>query len=299
MKIDAGNELNQRKPTHAPTRHAATSARSVWPRRERDRDVGEQHDRRAARGQPVEPVGQVHRRRRARHHEVDQDRVEVAEVDRGVDHAQVERVGQVRPARRDEPQPDRDRHRDDQLPAPLQAERALLDQLHVVVGEAERGARERDADHADRARVEVGQQQERDRDRGEDDDPAHRRRARLRVVLLRALLADLLAELALAQELDELRREEDADEQRGGAADEDLAHQPPPRAASASATTSSPTPREALTSTTSPGAARARRPAPRPPRRPSTACASPSNVSSIAAERGPTAISTSTPADAA
>ena len=30
MKIDAGNELNQRKPTHAPTRHAATSARSVW-----------------------------------------------------------------------------------------------------------------------------------------------------------------------------------------------------------------------------------------------------------------------------
>ena len=45
--------------------------------------------------------------------------------------------------------------------------------------------------------------------------PAHRRRAGLRVVALGALLADVLAELALAQERDELRRQEDADEQRG------------------------------------------------------------------------------------
>ena len=30
MKIEAGNELNQRKPTQAPTRQPATSARSVW-----------------------------------------------------------------------------------------------------------------------------------------------------------------------------------------------------------------------------------------------------------------------------
>ena len=29
MKIEAGKESNHRKPTHAPTRHAATSARSV------------------------------------------------------------------------------------------------------------------------------------------------------------------------------------------------------------------------------------------------------------------------------
>ena len=29
MKIEAGNELNHRKPTHAPTRHAAASASSV------------------------------------------------------------------------------------------------------------------------------------------------------------------------------------------------------------------------------------------------------------------------------
>src|SRR5262249_31333648 len=81
---------------------------------------------------------------------------------------------------------------------------------------------------------------------------AHRRRARLRVVLLGALLADVLAELALAQEGDELGGQEDADQQRGRPGDEDLAHHP--AACSASVTTSSPTPREALTSTTSPAA---------------------------------------------
>ena len=31
MKIAAGNELNQRNPTEAPTRHAASSARPSWP----------------------------------------------------------------------------------------------------------------------------------------------------------------------------------------------------------------------------------------------------------------------------
>ncbi len=31
MKIEAGNELNQRKPTEAPTKQAESSARSSWP----------------------------------------------------------------------------------------------------------------------------------------------------------------------------------------------------------------------------------------------------------------------------
>jgi hypothetical protein len=31
MKIVAGNALNQRKPTHAPTRQPESSARSRWP----------------------------------------------------------------------------------------------------------------------------------------------------------------------------------------------------------------------------------------------------------------------------
>ena len=32
MNTDAGNELNHRKPTQAPTRQALSSARSCWPR---------------------------------------------------------------------------------------------------------------------------------------------------------------------------------------------------------------------------------------------------------------------------
>ena len=161
-----------------------------------------------------------------RHHEVDEDRVEDPDVDLGVDDPQVDRVRQPRPLGRDQPQPGRDQDRHDQLRAAAQAQRAPLRDLHVVVGEAEQRARDRDAEDADRARVEVRQQQERHRDRGEDDDPAHRGRARLGVVLLRALLADLLAELPPPQERDELGREEDADQQRGRAGDEDLAHQP-------------------------------------------------------------------------
>ena len=72
--------------------------------------------------------------------------------------------------------------------------------------------------------------------------------------------ADVLAELPVAQERDELRREEDADEQRGGARDQDLCPRlalpghrlrpPAPRR-----TASRPTPREPLTSTVSPARA--------------------------------------------
>ena len=156
--------------------------------------------------------------------------------------------GRFGEAGRDQPQPDRDQHRDHELRAPAQAERTPPHHLRVVVGEAQQRARDRDAEDADRAPVHFGQQQERDRDRGEDDDPAHRRRAGLGVVPLGPLLADVLAELALAQERDELRRQEDADQQRGGPRDQDLTH-----GASASATVSRPIPREALTSTTSPG----------------------------------------------
>ena len=132
--------------------------------------------------------------------------------------------GRSAPRVADEPQPDRDRQREDQLRPPAQPQRPPLDELRVVVGEPQQRARHRDAEDADRAPVEVGQQQERDRDRGEDDDPAHRRRARLGVMALGPVLADVLTELALAQERDELRRQEDADQQRGGARDQDLTH---------------------------------------------------------------------------
>src|SRR4051794_4016987 len=261
---------------------------------ERDPDVGEQHDRRAAAREPVEPVGEVHRARRPRDHEIDQHRVEDAEVDRHVERAQPERVGQVGLLRGDPPQGQRDRDRDAELRPRAQAERAALDDLRVVVGEAEQRARDRGTENPDRAPVVVAQDQERDRDRREDDDPAHRGRAGLLVVALGALFADELAELAGAQERDELRRQEDADEQRGGARDEDLAHQA--RAfSSACATTSRPTPREPFTSTVSPGSSRSgtRSAAARAS---SAWTTSPSNASPMWRASAPTVTSTSTPA---
>ncbi len=81
----------------------------------------------------------------------------------------------------------------------------------------------RDAEHRQRQPVQLGQQQIRNGDRGEDDHAAHRRRARLRLVALRALLADVLAELAVAQQFDELRAQEQADQQRRDAGQQDRA----------------------------------------------------------------------------
>ena len=139
--------------------------------------------------------------------------------------------GRSAAARRDEPQPDRDQHREDELRAPAQPQRPPLDELRVVVGEAQQRARDR--------------RRRRRRSRASRMSVSSRNGTAiavkmmippivgvpgLGVVALRPLLADVLAELALAQERDELRRQEDADQQRGGARDQDLTHGPaPPR----------------------------------------------------------------------
>src|SRR4029077_1460761 len=117
--------------------------------------------------------------------------------------------------------------------------------------EAERGAAEGDAEHGEALRVAVREDQVGNADRGEDDQPAHRRRAGLGVVLLRAVLTDVLAELLHPQVLDELGAEEDADQHRRHAGDQHLAHQS--NSASVSATASRPAEREPLTRIASPG----------------------------------------------
>src|SRR4030081_727475 len=86
-----------------------------------------------------------------------------------------------------------------------QPQRAALDELGVVVGEAEPRARTRGAEHADGAPYGVGEDQECRSDGDEQDHPAHRGRARLLVMPLRAVLPDVLPELALPKELDEPR----------------------------------------------------------------------------------------------
>ena len=144
---------------------------------------------------------------------------------------------------------DRDREQEQHLPARVQPERAAVAELEPVVEEADRAAGERRAEDRQRRQRVVARREERDRRREHDQQAAHRRRALLGRVVLRALLADVLAELVPAQEVDERRAGEDRDDQRDERRDEDACHY----AVSFAATASSPTAREPFTSTTSPG----------------------------------------------
>src|SRR5437764_8110238 len=125
---------------------------------------------------------------------------------------------------------------------------------------------------------------------------------------LRALLADVLPELAPAQELDELGAEKHTHQQRRGAGDQHPArgrsrdysqrrHQSR-LAVNAEHTASSPTPREPLTSTTSPGLTSSRT-IDAASVAVATRWLSPSNASPIAAASGPTVINRSMPSWAA
>ena len=90
-------------------------------------------------------------------------------------------------------------------------------------------------------------------DRAEQDQQAaHHRRSLLDHVAGRAVLADRLAELVPAQELDELRPDHDRDDHRDQAGDEDSDHYGV-SFARAGAMPSRATERDALTSTASPG----------------------------------------------
>ena len=156
MKMLAGKLLNHRKPMHAPTRQAASSVRSCCAvRDERDPDVGEQDDRGAAGGEAVEPVGEVDGARRAGDDEVDQDRVQRPEVDAGVDEPEADRLG----ARRafwvaTHHSPSEIAIVTSELGPRAQPERAALDDLRVVVGEAEQQRTRRVAPkHPDRLPV--------------------------------------------------------------------------------------------------------------------------------------------------
>ena len=100
----------------------------------------------------------------------------------------------------DPPEAEGERDLGEQLVSGPEPERAALRDLDEVVGEADRRAAERDAEHRQARGVAFGEHQIGDGDREEEDQPAHRRRPGLRVMLLRALLADLLAEFAKPQE---------------------------------------------------------------------------------------------------
>ena len=130
---------------------------------------------------------------------------------------------------------------------PGEAERALVGDLRVVVGEADRRARHRHAEHGERLRAALGEDQERDRGHRQDQQPAHGRRALLDAVPRRPLLADVLAERAVAQERDEEAAAEHRQERREHACAEHVGH------SATSASRSMPAEREPLSSTKSPG----------------------------------------------
>src|SRR5438128_1786120 len=153
---------------------------------------------------------------------------------------------------RGEGDPDGDQGEEDELPATAQAERPAVRQLDEVVEEADRAAAERDEQDGEGRHLVLADGEKRDGGDDEDQQAAHRRRALLGAVMLRPLGTDVLAERVAAQKVDEPRTDEDRDHHRDDGGDED-ADQCVGAPASASATASSPTARDALTSTASPG----------------------------------------------
>ena len=257
--------MYQRKPTAASDQRGAgdreielvrargdQGLRRADVREHRHRREREERDDRRAGGEPVETVAEVDAVRGAGDHEEDEDvpeRPERQPIARaGNEHrrqiAQPRAVREVARARGDTGE-------QQQLPAARQTERALVRELDEVVEEADRAAAERDEEHGQPRQLVLREREERDRRRNEDEDAARRRRALLDDVPLGPLLADLLAELLSAEEVDEARSGDDRDEARHDAGDEDSGHAVTP--ASASATRSRPRTRAPLTSTQSPG----------------------------------------------
>ena len=101
------------------------------------------------------------------------------------------------------------------LEAPLEALLAVAKHLDVVVQSADQPQPDgRDQHQLHVNVVQLAQQQRRDEDGDEDDHAAHRRRAPLLELPLEPQVADLLADLLAAQEVDDPPPEDDDDEQR-------------------------------------------------------------------------------------
>ena len=223
----------------------ADGARQL-PADRRECRVGQERDRARARREAVEPVGQVDGAGRAGEHEEDERVPAVAEVDVRVDEREVEARREPFVVR-DVAEHRRDRHEQPELPAPRQAERALVGDLRVVVDEPDRGAGHGHAQHREGLRAALGEDQERDRGHRQDQQAAHGRRALLDAVAGRPLLADVLAERALAQELDERAATEHRQKGRKHPCAEDVRH------SATAASCSMPAEREPLSRTKSPG----------------------------------------------
>src|SRR5665811_1371206 len=224
--------------------------------------VRSEHHRRHAREQAVETVGEVRpvgERRDDEHHPQHRDergqreRRDVSqERHRAGGRGDAAMVGEHQAEDRED-QPDDALQ--DELRLGVEAQRARPADLGPVVEEADEPETD-EQEHGQQTRCrhrtpedEVGTEVAED-DRDDEDEAAHRRRAALRVVLGGTVVADELSVPASRQELDEEAGAEQGDRHRDRPSGEDAQHGAPSRSA---ATVSRPTPREALTSTTSPG----------------------------------------------
>ena len=222
------------------------------PRDAGDREEREKHDHDDTGGHPVDPVRQVRAVDRSRDDQEQQDVVARREVERPAGDRHVHLGGEARALVEEESCDDGDHREADHLPATRQPERVAPPQLQVVVREADERAPEHDEQDREPLGRVLREREEREDGGRDDEEAAHGRRALLDDVGCRAFGADLLTEVARAQQLDELRPDDDAGDHRDEAGYQDGDHARAKFAIS-SAKPSSPTARDAFTRTASPG----------------------------------------------
>ncbi len=90
-----------------------------------------------------------------------------------------------------------------------------MDDLDVIIRKTDGAERQRGAHHQPNKGVrQIGPEQRGQQNRNADEDSAHGGRAGLLLVILRAVFADVLADLELAQLLDHIGTDEQRDHER-------------------------------------------------------------------------------------
>jgi hypothetical protein len=180
---------------------------------------GEARDAREPDRQAVEPVRQVHGVRAPGQDEHDERHVEPSQVQEHVLEEGEARLSHElavdRPDVEEDAEKDAEQDLAHELLATDQSLGLALDDLQVVVEEAEDAHPDRgQQQEVDVGIPQIGPEQRRDHRGGQDDEPAHRRRAGFRAVPLGALLADHLAGLDLAHLADDPGPDQKREEQR-------------------------------------------------------------------------------------
>ena len=190
-------------------------------------DVGEDAERAADHhrghdGEPVEPVGQVHRVAGADDHEIrHDDETERAERVRHLLEERHDELGLRRQVGIESEEYGRG-EADHRLPEKLGLRRQPLGiarhHLAIIVHPADRAEAERHPQHdPDQPVLQVGPQQHGDDDSRQDQRPAHGGRAGLAEVRLRAVVAHRLADFVRGELPDQQRPDDEGDDERGEA----------------------------------------------------------------------------------